>query len=296
MAHHSGTLSTRHLISSLLTFILLSHPTIAQVGTILDHSKLPNCAFSCQTLLNAQRACVPSGGAPTTNQATYQSCFCQSAYLVQFKSTAIDICSGACTATDLQQIQSWYTSLCSSGVVVTPGGSAATSTSSSGSAATATSKSGTHKTKGTSSQTWIGTHYGWIIMIIILILVGVAGIYGGLWLKHRYQRKDDMGVRETALMVDEAAAALKNRHPESPSMFQLPPSSSRNHGPEFMSGAIGSVGGGRGKGKSMARGSRLREVTDAGTMDEAGNASLGRSGSRPKSKSGSRKSRSRREK
>ena len=190
MAHHSGTPPIRHLLPSLITFVLLSNPTTAQVGTILDHSKLPNCAFSCQTLLNAQSTCVPSGGAPTSNQQTYQSCFCQSSYLVPFKSSPVDICQGGCTATDLQQIQSWYTNLCNGGVVVTPGGSAATSSSSSSSAAAATSTSSTQKTsnKGTSNPTWIGTHYQWVIMIIILILAGVAAIYGGLWLKRRYQR------------------------------------------------------------------------------------------------------------
>jgi hypothetical protein len=102
-------------------------------------------------------------------------------------------------------------------------------------------------------------------------------------------------------MVDEAAAAIRNRHPES--MVQLPPSN-RNFDPKFMSGAISSaeagdaVGGhrgSRGKGKSKGQGSRLREVSHS-FMDEAGDSSLGRSGSRPKSKSSSKKSRSRREK
>jgi hypothetical protein len=139
-------------------------------------------------------------------------------------------------------------------------------------------------------------------MVIILILLGVAGIYGGLWLKRRYQRKDDIGEHKSTLMVDEAANALRNRHPESPSMVELPPSS-RNLDREFMSGAISPVGArdavgghrdGQGKGKSRAHESKLREVTNSLT-DEAGDSSLGRSGSRPKSKSSSKRSRSRRE-
>ena len=309
MAHYGSIHSTRQLLLSLAAFTLLSSPTIAQVGTLLDHSKLPNCAFSCQTLLNAQSACVPSGGAPTTNQATYQSCFCQSAYLTQFKSASYDICNGVCSATQLQQIQSWYTSLCDSGVVVTPGGSAATSSGSSPSSATASSStSGAHEpsNKGASNQTWIGTHYGWVIMIIVLILAGLVAIFGGLWLKRRYERRHDMGFRESTLMADEAAAALRNRHPEFPSMVQLPPSG-RNLDRKARDGAItpagardavGGRGRGRGKGKGRAHENELGENSDNlvhGALDKADESTLRRGGSKLKSRSSSKKSRSRRE-
>ena len=92
----------------------------AQVGTLLDKSKLPACALQCQNLLSAQAVCVPPS-AQVTDQTTYQTCFCQSAYLATFKQSPIDICGGVCTAGELQSIQSWYDGLCTpGGPVVTP--------------------------------------------------------------------------------------------------------------------------------------------------------------------------------
>ena len=298
----------RHALLPLSTLVLLFSPSLAQVGTILDHSKLPDCAFDCQTLLNAQSACVPAGGAPTTDQATYQSCFCQSGYLTQFKTTSYDICNGACSASDLQTIQTWYTNLCNDGVVVTPGGgSASTTSSSSTSASAATSTSGAQKpsNKGSSHPTWIGTHYRWVIMVIVLILAAICAIIFGIWLKRRHNRQAEASHRNTTLVAEEAAAALRDRHPDTPtpSMSQMP-SGRRGLGREvMMSGARGTApiaidGSRQGKGKGKARavdtdmsGSVMEEARSAFEPDSPPRSNS----SRLKRKSSSKRSRSRRD-
>jgi len=306
MAIYSQIIPLRHALLSVSTLVLLSSPSLAQVGTILDHSKLPDCAFDCQTLLNAQSACVPSGGAPTTNQATYQSCFCQSGYLTQFKSTSYDICNGACSAADLQTIQTWYTNLCNDGVVVTPGGGSATSSSSSSastSVATSTSSAQKPSNKGSSHPTWIGTHYRWVIMVIVLILAAICAIILGIWLKRRHSRQIEASHRNTTLVAEEAAAALRDRHPDTPSMSQMP-SGRRGLGKEvMMSGARGTApiaidGSRQGKGKGKARavdtdisGSAMEEARSAFEPDSPPRTNS----SRLKRKSSSRRSRSRRD-
>lgn len=107
----------------LFAIALLTTFAAGQVGTLLDPSKLPKCALSCQTLLSAQSLCVPPT-APNSNQATYQTCFCNSNYLVGYKAGAVSpTCDDACsTESDRQAIQQWFVSLCSSGAVVTPVG------------------------------------------------------------------------------------------------------------------------------------------------------------------------------
>ena len=146
------------LHAALLLLLLLSWlpRASAQVGTLLDHSKLPACAFNCQTLLNAQAVCVPPS-TPESSQSAYQACFCQSGYLTAFKATPTDICAGLCTAPDLQKIQTWYDGLCAAGApVVTPGGQAAvvTATAAAGSAVTGTSGSTGAKSSSGPSPSW----------------------------------------------------------------------------------------------------------------------------------------------
>lgn len=126
----------------LLALAILTTFAAAQVGTLLDPSKLPNCAFSCQTLLSAQSLCVPPT-APNSNQATYQTCFCNSNYLAGYKAGAVSpTCDDACsTESDRQAIQQWFVSLCSGGAVVTPvGNEDNTAVTATGAASSASSK------------------------------------------------------------------------------------------------------------------------------------------------------------
>lgn len=71
-------------------------------------SNLPACAQQCTIITNAQQSCA-------SNQAAYQSCFCQSALLSQLYSPQpVQLCT-QCSATDMSAIQSWYKGTCQQG-------------------------------------------------------------------------------------------------------------------------------------------------------------------------------------
>lgn len=60
----------------------------------------------------------------------------------------------------------------------------------------------------------IQTHYNWLIFVVVIILAGIAGIFFGLWLKKRHNRKvADLRTQESALQMEEAARAIQSRHP-----------------------------------------------------------------------------------
>ena len=71
-------------------------------------SNLPACAQQCNVLVNAQQSCA-------SNQAAYQSCFCQSALLsTLYTSQPVPLCA-QCSTTDMAAIQSWYKGTCQQG-------------------------------------------------------------------------------------------------------------------------------------------------------------------------------------
>lgn len=92
--------------------------TITAAQTILPSAAsaaFPQCALSCTQLLEAQSNCLPPA-APVTNQATYNSCFCQSSLLAQLRISPDGTCDAFCPAeSDRQLLQSWYKSYCASG-------------------------------------------------------------------------------------------------------------------------------------------------------------------------------------
>ena len=120
--------------------------------TVLDASALPPCALQCPLLITANSGCVPPA-AVVTNQGTYQSCFCQSAFLTTLYSSAIGLCDGVCQAGDTAKIQQWYIGLCRNGQVVTPGGSngAVTTTVAGGRTTLVTSATARSTTSGSSN-------------------------------------------------------------------------------------------------------------------------------------------------
>ncbi|KIW03316.1 uncharacterized protein PV09_05527 [Verruconis gallopava] len=224
MALHSVVttlFSMNRRTSSLFILALLANLVAAQVGTLLDPSKLPKCAFSCQTLVSAAQLCVPPI-APVQSQAIYQTCFCNSNYLVNYKAGGVSpTCDDACSSeSDRKEIQQWYVKLCSSGAVVTPQGNqvnalATQTTTSSG--ATATADSSTSSNSGTQGpKSWISTHYQWIILVIVLLLASIAAVFGGIWLKRRQARKWATGgyARDSMLRAQDIANSLSNPHPE----------------------------------------------------------------------------------
>lgn len=141
-----------------LALLSLSTVVHAQVGQILDKSKLPTCAFNCALLTQAQSLCVPPI-APTADPGVYQACFCNSNYLAPLRTgVSTGVCDAECTAaTDLTQIQTWFTGLCQGGVVVIPnnGVVAATGTT------TATAATGTSTTASSTSSGGSTGHKSW---------------------------------------------------------------------------------------------------------------------------------------
>lgn len=93
-------------------------PALAQDVRLLPtaaSSTFPACALSCATLQQAQSGCVPPA-APVSNQATYVSCFCQSALLTSLHTTPDSVCDSSCTSeSDRQLLMTWYNNYCSSG-------------------------------------------------------------------------------------------------------------------------------------------------------------------------------------
>ncbi|KAF2405418.1 hypothetical protein EJ06DRAFT_525935 [Trichodelitschia bisporula] len=197
----ASPLSAILLLLSTLTLI----PT-ATAQAVIDQSKLPSCAASCQLLNAAQSLCVPPS-APVTGQTTYQTCFCNSNYLTPFKTTPNGVCDSECSsASDRTAIQQWFLGLCNGGAVVTP--------SSTDSAAASTSTSSSPKTP--KAPTWISTHARWVAMVVVLLVAAIVAIILGVWLRRRHRRKHD--VTNSMLGPADAASALRNRHPDAPSV------------------------------------------------------------------------------
>ena len=98
------------LLPTLFTLL----PPLASAQTLISPT-LPSCAQQCSVLQQAQTACIPAGGAPVSDQATYQSCFCQSNFLTQLQSPSpVQLCS-SCSASDMAAIQSWFKATCQPG-------------------------------------------------------------------------------------------------------------------------------------------------------------------------------------
>ena len=126
MASSNVRSSPIHLLISAFTVLSLLPTTSAQVLLQYGDGQLPSCAQGCTLLNQAQSACVPPA-APATNQATYQSCFCQSAYLRTLYQSPNGVCDANCGQSDLVKIQQWYTGLCKSGAPAATQSSSSTS-------------------------------------------------------------------------------------------------------------------------------------------------------------------------
>ena len=100
-----------HLLFPLLFAFL--NPLISAQQLLPNN--LPSCAQQCTVLQQGQTGCTPAGGAPVSNEAIYQSCFCQSALLTQlYSNNAVQLCS-SCPANDMNTIQNWYKNYCGKG-------------------------------------------------------------------------------------------------------------------------------------------------------------------------------------
>ncbi|ORY60199.1 uncharacterized protein BCR38DRAFT_412384 [Pseudomassariella vexata] len=155
------------------------------VTTVVPFTALPSCATLCGPLYDANGACVPPVAA-TTDEETYDTCFCSYNKLQPFLSGTSGVCDAACPgdAGGLSSIQGWFTSFCSGRVQV------ATTT---GTSSSSTSTSGSNSSNDSGGGDWLSTHWKWVIMIVIVV-VGIAGIWIGacIWRRKYLKKKDRM--------------------------------------------------------------------------------------------------------
>ncbi|KAK5082695.1 hypothetical protein LTR05_006575 [Lithohypha guttulata] len=167
-------------------------------------ASFPGCALSCTTLLQAEQICMPPNQ-PQAGQLVYDQCFCNSAFLTPFATTADGVCVTECAIpSDRLRLQSWFNNFCaqvSSGVDPTT----LTATSSQAAATTvtttSTATSGTVTVTPTSTsasssssspdqnQSWIEGHWKWILMLVILAIGLALLAWLAVWLKRRHRRK-----------------------------------------------------------------------------------------------------------
>jgi len=148
-------------------------------------SKLPACASACGDLFNVQGGCIP----PV--QPVNQSCFCDDSRLKPFlqgTSGVESVCGAAsCQDTaDLQTVENWYESYCGS-KSTTP----TTTTTSGAAAATSTAASAPGSKENTQPQTWIQSHYGWVIFLVVVTVAIVGGWILASYFRRRYLRKKE---------------------------------------------------------------------------------------------------------
>ncbi|KAI8632421.1 hypothetical protein F5Y19DRAFT_472451 [Xylariaceae sp. FL1651] len=171
-------------MGTLRIFLTLSATLPTPSTTIVPFASLPSCAASCGPLYDANGACVPPVN-PSTDQNSWDSCFCAYNKLQPFKSGTSGVCDAACPADaqGLPSIQSWFTSLCNQ--VATTTTSSSVRSSSTGSS----SNSGTKNQGG--GGDWASTHVNWIVFIVVVV-VAIIGIWTGacIW-RRKYLKKKD---------------------------------------------------------------------------------------------------------
>ncbi|TAQ88118.1 hypothetical protein B7494_g3586 [Chlorociboria aeruginascens] len=165
--------------------------TIAPDGVIVPFtSGLPPCATKCGKLYDVQGACTPPQLATTSI-----SCFCSDARTSPIAQSGTEgaaaVCVNAgCSDADLLKIQSWYDGFCG-----LSGAAATTSTSSTrgtaASTSTSTSSASNKGSSGSTNNTWIGTHWKWVIMLVVLVVAIVGGWIIACIFRKRYLSKKE---------------------------------------------------------------------------------------------------------
>ncbi|KUJ22693.1 uncharacterized protein LY89DRAFT_307774 [Mollisia scopiformis] len=184
----------RPSIAAVLSVLSTLQFTNAQTanGVIVPFSTLPACAALCGPLFDVQGKCSPPASATVDD-----SCFCSDSRLTPFTTGTAgvsQVCgSASCSATsDLQAIETWYTSFCASNNAVT---AATTTASSTGSTATSTSTSNTNGSSSSSSssanKSWLSTHYKWVIMLVVMFVVIVGTWVAACLFRRRYLRRKE---------------------------------------------------------------------------------------------------------
>ncbi|KAI9697672.1 MAG: hypothetical protein M1836_004622 [Candelina mexicana] len=192
------------LTLTLTTLLTIPYLTTAQAPQppIIPNT-LPACSTQCTPLLNAQNVCIPPA-AQVTNEQTYKSCFCNSAYLTPLQNGVTGLCDQVCDAGSLTAIRNWFLGFCASG-----GGAATTagvankpsvtetvpSATSRDTALPATATVGSSTTDNGAAATngpqggWWSTHWNWVLFLILLAVLGALFSVGGVMIKRRYKRR-----------------------------------------------------------------------------------------------------------
>ncbi|KKA21758.1 Integral membrane protein [Rasamsonia emersonii CBS 393.64] len=156
-------------------------PALAQDVHLLPtaaSSTFPACALSCTTLQQAQSGCVPPA-APVSNQATYVSCFCQSALLTSLHTTP-DSLWGECWG--------WHpdnNDCCRGSDHVDHGEREPCSAELVGLLSSPSSRI----SADVCYSYRIATHWRWVVMLIVLFIGFTTIAIVGMWLKRRYDDK-----------------------------------------------------------------------------------------------------------
>ncbi|PGH05280.1 hypothetical protein GX51_03001 [Blastomyces parvus] len=150
----------------------------------------PECAVGCPLLQEAQANCIPPA-APATNQAIYNSCFCQSSLIQALHSSPNGVCDAVCPPAELSKLQQWYAGFCATG---NPGGTQTTTTSTTSTTTSSDSGSGPEtdsagKVHYGPPPSWFSTHWRWVVMIIVLAVGFTALTFLLIYLKRRHKRK-----------------------------------------------------------------------------------------------------------
>ncbi|KAF2266267.1 hypothetical protein CC78DRAFT_531670 [Lojkania enalia] len=187
----------------LLPILMVAASVVAE--GVVDYSKLPDCAQQCTVFKDAEANCVPPR-ALTTDQSTYQSCFCSSALILDLHSSGAPCQSTPqqtiCSAEDATKISQYYIGLCNGPVVAPPEASTTTAAETTGTATTtaATGTStvgaagvgqGANAGQTDKKESWWSGHWQWILMVIIIAIAIVFFWVGGVWLRRRHDRKKD---------------------------------------------------------------------------------------------------------
>lgn len=136
----------------LLLALYASATTATNILPAAASASFPQCGLSCTALTQAQGSCESAA------QATWVSCFCQSALLTTLK-TSGSVCTSCTAPADQSLLSTWYNNYCNSnGQDTSNAGSstntAATTTATVASASTSGGKSASSKSTSEVQPSW----------------------------------------------------------------------------------------------------------------------------------------------
>ncbi|KAF2740320.1 hypothetical protein EJ04DRAFT_548380 [Polyplosphaeria fusca] len=203
--------------------LLLAAAALATAQSVIDYSKLPQCARGCTVLQQAESNCLPPA-APVSQQAIYQSCVCQSTLLTQLHASGSQCQQTGCSSDDAQKISQYYIALCN-GPVVQPPATTTTATGTGTATTTSSTATGTANSEGaggnkvaTSQEkpSWFSSHWKWVVMVIVIALAIIIFWVGGVFIRRRFNRKKDAERANLAARDAPYTPSSKSVQPQGP--------------------------------------------------------------------------------